>query len=87
MHPETRGGWAAFVFIELSRLGVPDPCVLWGNPDEIWATKSGNLGNLGNLEIWVKSGDRRDIPHFSFYAAKVKLSCWASGAGTPSLLA
>jgi hypothetical protein len=55
MHPETRGGWPAFVFIELPRPGVPHPCVLWGNP-----------------------GTRRDIPHFSFYAAKVKLSCWAS---------
>jgi hypothetical protein len=33
MHPETRGGWPAFVFIELPRLGVPHPCVLWGNPE------------------------------------------------------
>jgi hypothetical protein len=31
-----------------------------------------------SLRSLGKSGDRRDIPHFSFYAAKLKLSCWAS---------
>jgi len=35
-------------------------------------------GSAPSLRSLGKSGERRDIPHFSFDAAKVKLYCWAS---------
>src|SRR5271155_1831735 len=68
MYPETRGERLAFVFIELPRLGVPHPFVLWGDPERSGRGGKSGEGKSGrNPESGEsgESGDRRDIPHFS----------------------